>query len=60
MSLTRPDGVVEPFSIDTDSAGAGGFTFPHVNNPIPGTYTAHITDPGNGDSADATTTVSPG
>jgi hypothetical protein len=60
VALTRPDGVVEHYAIDTDSAGAGELTFPHVSAPITGMYTANILDPGTQDHATATTTVSPG
>jgi hypothetical protein len=56
--LTRPDGVGESYSITTGSDGSGSYTFPHVSNPVLGTYTATITDPGTGESATTSTTVS--
>jgi hypothetical protein len=59
VRLVRPDGVVESYTISTNATGAGSYTFPHVNDPITGTYTATVSDPGTGDSASASTTVSP-
>jgi hypothetical protein len=58
VRLVRPDGGVESYTITTNSSGAGSYTFPHVSNPLTGTYTATITDSGTGDSASASTTVS--
>jgi hypothetical protein len=58
VRLTRPDGVGESYSISTSSNGSGSYTFPRVSNPVLGTYTATITDPGTGDTATASTTVS--
>jgi hypothetical protein len=58
VRLVRPDGVVETYSITTGSTGSGSYTFPHVSDPITGTYTATVTDPGTGDTATAGTTVS--
>jgi hypothetical protein len=57
VRLTRPDGVGETYSIATNSEGSGSYTFPRVSNPVLGTYTAAITDPGTGDNAIASTTV---
>ena len=59
MALTRPDGGVEQYSVSTDSSGNGSYTFPRVNNPAPGTYNAVVSDGATGDSASASTTVSP-
>jgi hypothetical protein len=58
VSLVRPDGVQESYSITTGSNGSGSYTFPSANNPVLGTYTATVTDQGNGDTATARTTVS--
>jgi hypothetical protein len=55
ISLTRPDGVHESYSLSTNADGDGAYTFPHANNPISGTYTATIS--GGGASASASTTV---
>jgi hypothetical protein len=57
VRLVRPDGVSESYSITTNSAGSGSYTFPRAANPVLGTYTATVSDPGNGDSASASTTV---
>ncbi|MEA2379151.1 MAG: hypothetical protein QOD13_3058 [Thermoleophilaceae bacterium] len=58
VRLTRPDGVGESYSITTSGGGSGAYTFPRASNPVLGTYTATITDPGTGDTASASTTVS--
>ena len=58
VRLVRPDGVGESYGITTDGSGNGSYTFPHVDDPITGTYTATITDSGTGDTATASTTVS--
>jgi hypothetical protein len=59
VRLVRPDGVVESYSITTGGGGSGSYTFPHAGDPVLGTYTATITDPGSGDTATARTTVNP-
>jgi hypothetical protein len=58
VRLVRPDGVVESYSITTGGSGSGSYTFPHAGDPVLGTYTATITDPGTGDTATASTHVS--
>ncbi len=58
VSLTRPDGVQESYSITTNGSGNGSHTFGQVSNAVLGTYTAVVRDPGNGNSARASTTVS--
>lgn len=58
ITLTRPDGVSEDYSLTTNSAGSGSYRFPRVSNRILGTYTATVSDPGSGASATARTTVS--
>lgn len=60
VELTRPDGVVENYSIEIGSDGNGRYTFPHNGAPITGTYTATISDPASGASTSATVTVNPG
>lgn len=57
VRLVRPDGVSESYSIPTDSSGSGSYTFPPVDNPVLGTYTATVSDPDTGDSVSASTTV---
>jgi hypothetical protein len=59
LALTRPDGGVEHYSMTTDSHGTSSYSFPHVNNPLPGTYSAVVSDPQTGDSASASVNVSP-
>lgn len=58
VSLTRPDGASERYSITTNGSGNGSYTFPRVADAAPGTYTAVVRDPGSGDSATASATVS--
>jgi hypothetical protein len=58
VRLVRPDGVVESYSITTGASGSGSYTFPHAGNPVLGTYTATVSDPGTGDTATASTQVS--
>lgn len=58
VRLTRPDGVGQSYSITTDGSGSGSYTFPRVSNPVVGTYTATVTDPGTADSATASVSVS--
>jgi hypothetical protein len=59
VALTRPDGVRENYSIQTDSSGSGSHNFGRVSKDVVlGTYTAVVTDPGTGDSATASTRVS--
>lgn len=57
VRLVRPDGVGESYNLPTDGSGNGSYEFPPVSNPVLGTYTATITDPGTGDTATAQTTV---
>jgi hypothetical protein len=58
VELTRPDGVHEHYTIEVGSDGTGSYTFPHNGHAPVGTYTAVITDPSNGTTATAQTTVS--
>lgn len=58
ITLTRPDGATESYSLTTDGGGAGSYTFPRTGSVTPlGTYTALIRDPANGDTATASTEV---
>ncbi len=57
VTLTRPDGGAERFSITTDSSGSGRHVFPRVDNRLTGTYSATIVDSGSGGRASASTTV---
>ena len=58
VALIRPDGVRESYDIRTDGSGSGSHSFGQVSNAVVGTYNAVVRDPGNGDSARASTTVS--
>ncbi len=59
ITLTRPDGVVERYSMTTNGAGAASYTFPRTGgNTVLGTYTATIS--GGGRSTQASTHVSAG
>ena len=58
VTLTRPDGVSESYSISTDSGGDGSYTFPRASNPPTGTYVARLSD-GN-ESARALVVVTAG
>jgi len=58
VSLARPDGVRETYSIRTNGSGSGSYTFGQVSNTVLGTYTAVVRDPGTGVSATASTRVS--
>jgi hypothetical protein len=59
VSLRRPDGKVESYSITTGSDGGGRRFFPAVENPALGTYSATITDPRSRDRATASARVDP-
>jgi hypothetical protein len=55
ISLTRPDGASESYSVTTNASGAADYTFPNAGPAIAGTYTAVIS--GGGEEATAQTTV---
>lgn len=60
VSLTRPDGVVESYSIATAADGSGRLGFAQTGGTEPvGTYTAVITDAGSGDTATASAELLP-
>jgi hypothetical protein len=44
VTLTRPDGVSESYTIATNGSGDGSYTFPRAANPPTGTYVARLTD----------------
>jgi hypothetical protein len=59
VTLTRPDGVTEHYSIDTGGDGSGSYTFPQTGSNTPlGTYTAVVQNPSTGAQAQASTSVS--
>ncbi len=60
VTLNRPDGVTEHYSIKTDSSGSGSYTFTTGPNDVLGTYSATVRDPKTGKSAGASTTLRAG
>ncbi len=63
ITLARPDGVNESYSMITGAAGAAHYTFhpgPDCANDAQGIYTATVRDPSTGDSAQASVGVSGG
>lgn len=63
ISLARPDGVEESYSMTTGSGGSGSHTFsagPQCARDVQGIYTATVRDPQSGDSAQASVGVSGG
>jgi hypothetical protein len=63
ISLARPDGVVESYSMTTRADGSGFYTFgagPQCADDVQGIYTATVSDPQTGDSAQASVGVSGG
>jgi hypothetical protein len=59
VTLTRPDGVVEHYSISIGSDGTGSYTFSGTSNVITGTYSATLTSPATGAHAEASVEVQP-
>jgi hypothetical protein len=59
VTLTRPDGVVEHYTIDIGDDGTGTFTFTNTSDVVTGTYNATVTNPDTGASADASVEVLP-
>ncbi len=60
ISLTRPDGVGETYSMTTGPDGSGTYTFSagaNCANDVQGTYTATVRDSQTGDSASASVSV---
>jgi uncharacterized membrane protein YgcG len=63
ITLVRPDGVNESYSVTTRGDGTGFHTFgagPQCARDVQGTYTATVRDPQTGDSAQASVSVSGG
>ena len=63
ISLVRPDGAKESYSMTTGPAGSGSYTFsagPQCANDVQGSYTATVRDTQTGDSAEASVSVSGG
>ena len=59
VTLTRPDGVVEHYSIDVGGDGSGSHTFTNTSTVVTGTYSATVTNPGTGGTAHASVLVQP-
>lgn len=59
VTLTRPDGVVEHYSIDTGSDGSGSYTFTNTQSVVTGHYSAAVSNPATGASASASVDVAP-
>jgi hypothetical protein len=57
VTLTRPDGHVEHYSINTGGDGSGSYTYTNTANVITGTYSATVTNPATGASAHASVQV---
>jgi len=60
VTLTRPDGVVEHYSIDIEGDSGGSYTFTATENAVTGTYNATVTNPSTGAQAHASVQVLPG
>ena len=56
VSLTRPDGGQESYSISIGADGSGSHTFP-PGSPVTGTYSAVVTNPATGASTQASVQV---
>jgi hypothetical protein len=59
VTLTRPDGVTEHYSIDVGDGGTGTYTFTNTGSAVTGTYHATVTNPDTGASAEASVDVAP-
>jgi uncharacterized protein DUF6777 len=59
VTLTRPDGHVEHYPINTGGDGGGSYTFTNTENVITGTYSAVVTNPDTGATAHASLNVYP-
>jgi hypothetical protein len=59
VTLTRPDGHVEHYSIQTESDGEGRYVFPGDPTVITGTYNATVTNTSTGAAAQASVQVLP-
>jgi hypothetical protein len=59
VTLTRPDGAVEHYTISVGGDGTGSHTFTNTANVVTGTYTATVHNPATGAQAQASVQVSP-
>src|SRR3954468_1834694 len=59
VTLVRPDGHVEHYSINTGGDGSGSYTYTNTSNVVTGTYNATVTNPATGASAHASVQVLP-
>src|SRR3954453_1572053 len=59
VTLTRPDGHVEHYSINTGGDGSGSYTYTNTGNVVTGTYSATVTNPATGASANPSVQVLP-
>lgn len=59
VTLTRPDGVVEHYSISAGSDGSGSYTFTNTSSVVTGTYNATVSNPATGAQAQASVDVAP-
>jgi hypothetical protein len=59
VTLTRPDGRVEHYSINTGGDGSGSYTYSNTGNVVTGTYNATVTNSATGASAHASVQVLP-
>jgi len=59
VSLTRPDGVVEHYTISVGGDGTGSYTFSNTQSVVTGTYSATVTNSASGAQASASVDVQP-
>jgi hypothetical protein len=59
VTLTRPDGVVEHYSISIGGDGSGSYTYTNTGTAVTGTYNATVTNPATGAQAHASVQVAP-
>jgi hypothetical protein len=59
VTLTRPDGAVEHYTISIGSDGTGTYTFTNTSNVITGTYSATLANAATGAQAQASVDVLP-
>src|SRR2546421_119790 len=59
VTLTRPDGVVEHYSISAGSDGSGSYTFTNTSSVVTGTYNATVSNPATGAQAQASVQGAP-
>src|SRR3954468_22907966 len=59
VTLVRPDGHVEHYSINAGGDGSGSYTYTNTSNVVTGTYNATVTNPATGASAHASVQVLP-